>query len=316
MDVHVYEDIDCALLFDQFYPPVEESTLLAILNGTFPEAGFRVEAPKGDICLRSADGRIFIQFSQKRIPLPFDRFRQALLSPYQQILCPRIDEAVAEHTSHLFITVTHRRPLGDAVNPAFKVTPQPAPLVERKIMICQRLAAQLAAPLGATAIHWCQSNFILTPKQFIAAAGGSQFSTAFHLHPQLFSNAEITDGQRSVGFVTLGARHIIGHEILFNECPADLNWMHLIAVMFVRMARNDGYRLIPDGDSFGSSADEVIRVRHRPADEDGVPMIELTVEKSLQQGIGIDPPTPPAPAPPKPAASPSAAPVFGKRRSL
>jgi hypothetical protein len=319
MDVHVYDEIDCALLFDRFYPPVDEGTVLAILNDTFPDAGFRtvLQGPKGNLCLRSADGQIFVLLSQNRKPLPMDGFRQALLSPYQQILCPRIDEAVAEHTSNLWITVTHKPPLGDLINPAFKVTPQPAPLVERKIIICQRLAAHLAAPLGATAVHWCQSNLILTPKQFSAAAGASQFPTPLHIHPQLFSNSENSGGRRSMGFVTLGARHVIGREIVFNECPADLHWMHLMAVMYVWMARNDGYRLIPDGDTFGTSPDEVIRVRHRPPEGDDVPLIELTVEKSLEQGIGPEPPPSPAePSPANPAAPPSGAPVFGKRRSL
>lgn len=320
MDVHVYDEIDCALLFNQLGPPVDEAILLAVLKKTSPDAGFRTapQGPQGNLCLRSADGQIFVLFSQQPLPLPYQRFSPALHSPYQQIQCPRIDEAVAEHTSHMFITVTHRPPSGDLVNPAFKVTSQPAALVERKIMVCQGLAAKLASLLGATAVHWCQSDLLLTPQQFSAAAGAPLFPNPLHIHPRLFSNVENSDGRQSMGFVTLGARHVIGREIVFSECPADLNWMHMMAVLYVWMARNDGYRLIPDGDTFGRTPDEVIRVRHRPAEGGDVPLIELTVEKSLEQGIGIAPPPTqaPMPAPVKPAAQASAAPVFGKRRTL
>jgi hypothetical protein len=79
-------------------------------------------------------------------------------------------------------------------------------------------------------------------------------------------------------------------------------------VNFVQLARLDGYRLIPDGDCFGASAEEVIRVRYVTADDDDVPLIELTAEKCPEQGIGIAPPS--SPAAPLPGA-----PVFGKRRS-
>ena len=219
MDVHVNDEIDCALLFDQFYPPVDEESVLAFLNAAFPDAAFELRSrAQKEISACSAEmGPAFVIFSQNRRPSAPEGFRQALHSPYQQILAPRIDEAVAEHTSNVFITVSHKPPLADLVNPRLKVSTQPAPLVERKIMICQRLADHLAAPLGATAIHWCQSNLIVTPSQFSAAVAASRFPTPLHIHPKLFSSGEDADGRRSIGFRTFGARHVIGREILFSE---------------------------------------------------------------------------------------------------
>lgn len=310
MDVHVHDEIDCALLFDHFYPPVDVGSVLAFLNASFPEAAFELAlgGPEERFFLLRGNGPAFILVSQNRTPLPPEGFRRALHSPFQQILAPSIDRAVAEHTSHLFVTVSHKLPPADLVNPALKVSTQPAALVERKIMICQALAHYLSAPLEANAIHWCQSNLILPPDMFSAFVADTVFPSPLHIHPHLFSSGEGGNGRRTIGFTTFGARHVIGREIRFSECPADLRWMLGRTVNFVQLARLDGYRLILDGDSFGASAEEVIRVRYVTADDDDVPLIELTAEKCPEQGIGIAPP--PSPAAPLPGA-----PVFGKRRS-
>lgn len=308
MDVHVNDEINCALLFDQFYPPVDVAAVLALLDQAFPDAGFSLQlgGQEEKFFLLEGQGPLFILVSQNRRPLPSAGFRQALHSPYQQMLSPRIDQAVAEHGSNISITVSHKLPSADLVNPEFKVSAQPAPLVERKIQICQRLVDHLAAPLEATAIHWGQSNLILAPDMFAGFVAQSRFPSPLHLHPQLFSSGQDLGGRRMIGFTTFGARHVIGAEIRFNEGPADIGWMLERSLDLLQMARLNDYRPVPHGDSFGASADEVIRVRHRPAEGEDVPLIELTAETCAEQGIGVAPP---------PAAPASGRPVFGKRRS-
>lgn len=311
MDVHVNDEIDCVLLFDHFHPPVDVESVLAFLAATFRDAAFALAAgePEETSFLLNSDASMFVHVAQNRRPLPPENLRQALHSPYQQIMCPRIDEAVAEHTLHLIITVSHKPPIPGFINPGFKVSNQSAQLVAQKISICQHLANHLAATLGATAVHWCQSNLILSPDQFSTAVADPRYPSPLHIHPQLFSSGESADGEGSIAFRTMGARHVIGREILFSECPADVRWMQDRAMLFLEKARRDDGLLIPDGESFGVSADEVIRVRHRPPVGDDVPLIELTVEKSLEQGIGLATPSMPAALPPE-------RPVFGRRKPL
>ena len=320
MLINVPDEIDCALLFGQFYPPIDVAPVIHFLNSAFPGAEFRLAAggQEESFFVLSGNGPLFVLVSQNRRPLPPEGFRQALHSPFQQILAPHIDQAVAEHTGNVSITVSHKLPPGDLVTPALKVSKQPAPLVERKIRICQVLANHLTAPLEASAVHWCQSNLLLTPELLRTAAADAHFPSPIIIHPQLFSSGEPVGGRHSVGFKTFGARFVIGHEILFTEAPADLRWMIERTLNFLQMAHINGYRLIPDGESFGATADEVIRVRYRPPDGDDVPLIELTVEKSPAAAhrhcaapSGISTATAQTLAPPEPGR-----PVFGKRKPL
>ncbi len=188
MDVLCEDEIDCALLFDHVYPALDVSTVPAFLNAAFPSLDFAlaISGEEGGFHLIQGKGPLFIVVSQNRRPLLAEGFRAALNSPYQQMLEPRIDEAVAAHTSNVFITVSHKPPMAEMMNPEFKVSLQPAPLVELKTLLCQRLATFISSSYAASAIFWSQSNLLFMPEPFRSMAGENHFPRRSISHPMLF----------------------------------------------------------------------------------------------------------------------------------
>lgn len=187
----------------------------------------------------------------------------------------------------------------------------PAGAVEAKMTICYLVSHALAERLRPSAIYWNQSDQLLSVDSFNRNMEHG-FPAPLHVHPYIYSSGKSPDGRRTTGFVTLGARHIIGREIHFKECAAIFPWMHGRALMLLQMACENDRNVIPDGHTFGVGDDERIRVRHIPETAVEVAMLELTVEKSIEHGIG----TVPAPQPPGlgQGFAPPGRPVFGRRK--
>lgn len=323
MLIRVRDQIDCALLFDGGYTSFDGELILALLSRAVPSLNFRaMHSESGNFMVLKGEGPLFVIISQNREPLAIKGLRRAMSSPLRELTFPGLEEIAERHISNVFITVSHNSPFihalagmpGELADQARALgtvaakqdfSPQE---IESKIVVCQLLANFLANALKPSAVHWCQSDQLVTTDYF-AANGKGEFPCPIHVHPFLFSSGAKHNGRKTIGFRTLGARHVIGREILFNECGADLAWMYQRAINLLQMARMNNYMIVPDGESFGADNDEVIRVRHLPAQSGEVPIIELTLEKSLEFGISQVMPTSSWTPPP----SAPARPVFGKR---
>jgi hypothetical protein len=115
------------------------------------------------------------------------------------------------------------------------------------------------------------------------------FPTALFVHPNLFSSRAVINGTQVIGLKTFGAAHLIGKEIVFNEAPVPLAWMYQRTCNFVDMARAKNGQLISDGETFGATRDEVIKVRHCNSSAEYVRgTIELTLLQSVEHGYEFD----------------------------
>ncbi len=287
MLLKVRDSIDCALLFDKRYAAVDPFELEKFLRQSFPARDFTLRRAEGESILIVGAPPLFVSVAQNRTALAPEGFERALASPLLRMNCPETAKALARHTSNVFITVSEDPLLGAAdalkLQLGMEEEAKPARLVEEKIAICQRVATFLAEKLKPTVIHWCQSNQLLSREMFLGLKD-MEFPSPIHVHAFLFSS---TGDPGRVGFVTGGARYVIGREISFAESSADFLWAYTKALDFLIMTRRNNYELIPDGHTFGSSKEEMIRVRHLPAKEGEVPVIELTVVRAPQFGIGV-----------------------------
>ncbi len=92
----------------------------------------------------------------------------------------------------------------------------------------------------------------------------------------------------------MGAAHLIGREVTFEPTDAPAGYMAsriLYFVEFVRVHRKG--QLIPHGETFGESADEIIRVLHVPPNADN-PQGGITLRLESRPG-GTTPVRPPPP---------------------
>ena len=82
-----------------------------------------------------------------------------------------------------------------------------------------------------------------------------------------------------------GAQYLIGRPVVFNQASVDVDWMILRVSNFIDMCHLRG-NVIPDGDSMGADASEVITVKHVAATRDQpLGSYELTAERVAKFGI-------------------------------
>jgi hypothetical protein len=280
--------------------------MLNCLGQAVPAAGFRLSMEDGAY-MEFAGSEIPLHLQVSLVPQPLspDALRKALSSPFRQMTSPGLEEDVERHSMHVLITVRSESPIVSQMLSAVpddlarSVTAMlgksldefPAGAVEAKMTICYLVSHILVEWLRPAAIYWNQSDQLLSPDSFHRNSDHG-FPAPLHIHPYLYSSGTAPDGRRITGFVTLGARHVIGREIRFKECAASFPWMYGRALMLLKMAYDNDRNVIPDGDTFGVGTDEIIRVRHIPETNEEVAMLELTVEKSIEHGIGTSPPPP------------------------
>ncbi|MXN65047.1 hypothetical protein GR183_09025 [Stappia sp. GBMRC 2046] len=265
-------------------------------------------------------GGLYIQVEQSLNPLAAGGFHQTLSSPFTRISFPEAGEAVRSHTSHVLINIGKGIPM-----PAITGIDLPDAALSKGEFSIALTLAQVATNFffhraEPMAVHWGQSNILLSGKAYGALAQQPD-PMPLYIHPSLFSSRAVVRGRQVIGFRTFGAAHFLGKEIVFNEAPVPLDWMLSRVYSFVGTMRERG-ELPPAGDSFGLSADEVIRISYNtPSPEDPEEFIGLSLERCPEFGIGDVEPNPSPvpqsapPAPPQAAPQPRTDPPSGMRPS-
>lgn len=261
-------------------------------------------------------GGLYIQVEQSDNALSAGGFQQTLSSPFTRISYPEADQAVRTHASHILLSIGKGIPMPSITGISL---PQ-ATLSEKEFSIVLTLAQvatnfffHRAEPM---AVHWGQSNILMSGKAYGSLAQQPD-PMPLYIHPSLFSSRAVIKGKQVIGFRTFGAAHFLGREIVFNEAPVPLDWMLSRVYNFIATMRERG-ELPPAGDSFGTSASEIIRISYNtPSPEDPEEFIGFTLERCPEFGIGelkegveaSPPPSKPAPPPraaPQPRPDPSA----------
>lgn len=288
--------IESVLLYDHF-TIVDPNAVLERLNAGLadPAAGFRAVQVAEDwaFAVFAGDG-LYAMISQTDTPLAIDGFAEALRSPHTAMTFPKAREIVTTHKQRILVTVGCGVPMpGVPDKPDIQRVPDdmaPVPTLpqfETMLSVCQTLTTLFFEENRPLAIHWGQSDQILDPELYDAYSR-QPFPIALFVHPGFFSSRTVVDEKRVVGLRTFGAAPLIGREIVFAEAPVPPSWIYKRTCDFVAAARKRG-ALIPDGENFGASEDEIIRIRHQPASEtfpDG--FVELTLEHSAEHRYAFD----------------------------
>ncbi len=261
--------VESALLYQQF-DAVDPAEILKFLNVKPENSGIRFGMQS-----HNADSAIFvsqdlrIEVCQTRQPLGLDGFASALASPVTRLAFPDAHEKIHQHCMRVFITVGDLTDKSGAPH-AYKAN----------LETCTRLTNFMFEQNRPQAIHWHQSNQLVSPQSFKLTLANFEFPTPLYVHPGLFSSNEVINGTKVLGLTTLGAVDLIGKEVIFNEAPVPFHWLYHRTIAFIEMMRNSG-STVSDEDSFGLNKDEVIRIRHcPPSQKHPQGNIALTLEKS------------------------------------
>lgn len=295
----VEDQVDCLLLIDRDYEMFGAAMIADELNQARPELSLDVlEESEGEYMVLSDSLREFyvlISFVQEKVDSEI--LARALSSSYATALSAGIEEAAEEHRSYIHITASNNHPsehviagVLDEIAPDLRQSMQSvrtefeADQIEGKIVVCQHIARLLSEMLPVVAVHWGQSDLLLSGDCFVEQ-DPEDFPSLIHVHPFLYPDKTADDGS-ALGLTTRGARYVIGREIDFRPCRAEFAWMFDRTLSFLRMARMNNHNTVPDGHSFGEDEDEVIRVRYLPPVPGQIPLIALEVERSIEHGIG------------------------------
>lgn len=222
-------------------------------------------------------------------------FEQPLASPVTKIVTPDISQRLATHRSHVLINVSHGVLGGlDADTKFASLFEQigmrregaSLPQFLRRLDTCALLARIVSDHATPSAVHWTQSNQLMSGEAFEALAQ-LPAPSPLHVHPLLFAGGTSADGKPMASIETFGARHFIGREIEIEPSvlPWAANYDTILAFLRVATLKN-GY-VIPDRDTFGPEDGSLsYRVIHRPEEPDKVPVYEL--EPLLHREFGFE----------------------------
>ncbi len=215
-----------------------------------------------------------ITISDNPIPLSADNFKSALDSPLSNPFIGVLSQALARHTRHMLVTVQ-----SDPKYPAATL---------KMLQVAHAATTFMTERHNPAALHWGQSNQLLTGAQYLLLSGET---TPW----ALFAKARIVDmGQpdqmvRSHGLYLDGAAEFIGQPIRFAETTQQVDVIHAASLSFLRHAVETGSP-IPDGHSFGPKGGRTFLVTHLAASTD-IPdgMFELSVVEDNTDEVSGDP---------------------------
>lgn len=275
--------IESTLLY-QGFETVDAADILHILNNDMGDHNLRFSTglDVGDHAMFMSD-ELRVHVSQTRTPLEFDCLAGALASPAVQLTFPDAFAKIQNHRARIAISVSDIVAKEDVPEPSeHSGTLQgfPDTHFERKLHICKTLTRFMAVRNHPDAIHWGQSDQIISPQSFKLTTSNFDFPTPLYVHPYLFSSNEVINDIQLLGLTTYGAAHLIGREITFREAPVPFHWLQHRTVVFIDMIRQRG-ALIPDDETFGLNELEVIRVKHRASSQQHPQgSVELQLEQS------------------------------------
>lgn len=300
--------LQAALLFDRSLDELESIMRDFVrIEGMKTGASFNLpeENPGRFYRLFNGAEELMMTFEYLDVPAVTHAFRGALSSPYTGLLTPDIRDRIERTRSHILLEVSHGVLGGVEEDPKFAALFQAIgrpgsgasqAQFERRLgvlALMTRIATDHAMPL---AVHWTQSDQLLSGELFDTLAAGGDAPGPLHIHPFLFGPAPAPGEAAKAGIRTFGARHWIGREIIIR--PSVLPWAanYETILSFLRIATMPNGYVIPDGDTFGPEDRSLsYRVLHHDAGADigngdepepaDMPMYELVPLKHVDHGF-------------------------------
>ncbi|NDR57187.1 hypothetical protein [Aliiruegeria sabulilitoris] len=219
---------------------------------------------------------LHLQLRARDLPLLDDRFDSALSSELAGMMHDDLSVAVARHRA----SVTLRVGTGPRPQPRGQAFPPPSHAIyECMLILAHTAATQLAQGCHPLAVHWAQSDQLLSPGRF-SAMGNMLFPLPLFLHPR--PSCREKAGEEWISLDVEGAQHLLDRTLSTEYAPVSLPWMMQRVYAFVAHLRATGLA-VSDGMEFATAEGERFRVR---IDERGA--IRLRLEEL--HGKPISPP--------------------------
>lgn len=285
--------VEAVLLFDE-YAEFGPRQLLALVNEISEPFGHvfkRTQHENSPGYLNYFSNGISIEVTHSDGPLAPEGFAAVLESGFTNMVFPDAADEVATHKNYVFIAVTHcgvspNDPDGN-LPPLEPKEDMDSDQFDFAIQLLKNLTLVYASLSKPNAIHWLQSNKLLTLKQFAALALDPK-DISLLIHPSLFSSGAGENDIQLVGLRTYGAACLIGKEIIFEEVPVAAEILFDRVLQFISRANETGW-MIPDGDTFGLDENEAIRVHHIDDEHDEQGVVQLVFERSESLGLEFEP---------------------------
>ncbi len=221
-----------------------------------------------------------VSISAVSSPLPAESFSGALESPLSRPMRGILADTLFRHNRHMIVTVSP-----DLAQNAGMTVDKLALL-----RVAHATATLLAQWHQPAAVHWRQSNQLLTGRQYLCLAD-EVTPWALFAHAKVKFAGQPDQSPRSHGLQLDEAVDFIGRPIIFHETDRPLEEIHAAALSFLRHGFETGTP-IPDGHTFGPEGGDMVRVWHRPPSQD-LPFgrFELTaIDTPVEATIGASAP--------------------------
>lgn len=278
MEIAALDAVECALLHENFAPLSGEiifDRIEEIARGMGFEGNLQPlpSSTEKDVHVMAGEYRIMV--SQNEQALAPEGFSQALMQPFVQSVFPEAQSIVANHTANSFVTIAKGQP-GEEPRPESLITQWEE--AQGMMEFAVKLASLINTHHPASLVHWCPSDFVVSPAYFQEVAGAEKF-TALYVCPFAYApDGEAVEGGVS-GLVANGSQWLIGKLLMFQANDLPLDWMHSRIIGFIEQVQEQNS--IPDnGAEFGMIDGEVIRVSHQNEPEAELQQIILTFESS------------------------------------
>lgn len=247
---------------------------------------------------------LMVTFEYLDRPCNADLFLPALSSPFTGIATPDIRERITRSGTHILLEVSHGvfagveedpkiasffETIGRAKSGATQVQ------FERRLQVLALMARIVTEHAMPLAVHWTQSDMLVSGELFDTLAAGNDAPGPLHIHPFLFGPRQAAGEEALVGIRTFGVRHWLGREIIVQ--PNVLPWAANLETIFafLRVATMPNGYVIPDGDTFGPEDrslsyrvlhhDQGANIGYAEPEAADVPFYELVPLKHLAHGF-------------------------------
>ncbi len=241
--------VETALLFVNT-PEMALAPMCETLNSRLAPLGITLEEFSPEIgviaSFRGAGLDLSVAFSTA--PLPASAFRGAMEGPLSKPFAGILATTLARHAS--FVTIAVDKTDIDAGGPDWLT----------QLQVAHAATAVLAEWLMPAAVHWRQSNQLLTGAQYISIARETT-PWALFAQARVSTVVKLDQSTPSHGLRLLEAADFIGRPIEFALCDQPLDEIHAASLSFLRHAVETG-EPIPDGHTFGPRGGRRYRVTH------------------------------------------------------
>ncbi|SDI94427.1 hypothetical protein [Aliiruegeria lutimaris] len=201
-----------------------------------------------------SSSNLHLQLRTRDLPISDGQFDSALSSELAGMMHDDLSVAIARHRA----SVTLRVGTGPRPKPRGQTCPPPSHAVyECMLILAHTAATQVARDCHPLAVHWAQSDQLLSPARF-SAMSNMLFPLPLFLHPRPTCREEA--GEEWISLDVEGAQHLLDRPLGTDYAPVSLPWMMQRVYAFVAHLRATSLA-VSDGMEFATAEGERFRVR-------------------------------------------------------